>query len=129
VPLPVVAGATLQCSFGVAPSVLNVLPANRVLFEGKPAANIMDNKPMVNIAPFGLCMSLTNPITAAQTSAALGVLTPGVCTPATTAPWVPGAPTTLIANQPALTDSSICVCAYGGVIKVLVGQAFREQVS
>jgi len=128
-PLPVVATATLQCSFGLTPSVLNVLPANRVLFEDKPAANIMDNKPMVNIMPFGLCTSLANPITAAQTSAALGVLTPGTCTPATTAPWTPGAPTTLIANQPALTDSSICMCAYGGVIKVIVGQAFREQIS
>jgi hypothetical protein len=124
-----VTGATLQCSFGMAPSVLNVLPANRVMFEEKPAANIMDNKPFVNINPFGLCNSLANPITAAQTTAALGVLTPGTCTPVTTAPWAPGAPTTLIANQPALTTSSVCVCAYGGVIQVVVGQAFRETVS
>lgn len=128
-PMPVVMGAMLQCSFGVAPSTLNVLPMNRVMFEGKPAANIMDNKPMVNIAPFGLCTSLANPITAAQTAAALGVLTPGTCTPLATAPWAPGAPRTLIANQPALTDSSICMCAYGGVVKVVVGQAFKEQVS
>ena len=127
-PLPVVTGAVLQCSFGAAPSTLNVLPMNRVLFENKPVANIMDNKPMVNIAPFALCMSLANPITAAQTAAALGVLTPGVCTPVTTAPWAPGSPTTLIANQPALTDSSMCMCAYGGVVKVVVGQAFKETI-
>ena len=41
----------------------------------------MDNKPFANILPFGLCTSLANPITAAQTAAALGVLTPGTCTP------------------------------------------------
>ena len=41
----------------------------------------MDNKPFVNVLPFGLCTSLANPITAAQTAAALGVLTPGPCTP------------------------------------------------
>ena len=127
--LPVVTGAMLQCSFGAAPSTLSVLPMNRVMFENKPVANIMDNKPMVNIAPFALCMSLANPITAAQTAAALGVLTPGTCIPVTTAPWAPGAPKTLIANMPALTDSSICVCAYGGVIKVVVGQAFKEMVN
>ena len=43
----------------------------------------MDNKPFANILPFGLCTSLANPITAAQTAAALGVLTPGACTPVT----------------------------------------------
>ncbi len=114
---------------GVAPGTLNVLPQNKVMFENKPVANIMDNKPMVNISPFGLCMSLANPITAAQTAAALGVLTPGTCTPVTTAPWAPGAPKTMVANFPALTDSSVCVCAYGGVIKVSVGQAFKEMVN
>jgi hypothetical protein len=127
--LPVVAGATLQCSFGLMPSTLMVLPVNRVMFEGKPAANIADNVPMLNIMPFGLCTSLTNPITAAQTAAALGVLTPGTCTPATTAPWIPGAPMTMIANQPALTDSSVCMCAYGGVIKVNVTQTVKTTVS
>jgi hypothetical protein len=124
-----VTGAVLQCAMGLAPGSLNVLPQNRVMFENKPVANIMDNKPMVNIMPFGLCMSLANPITAAQTAAALGVLTPGTCIPVTTAPWAPGAPKTLVAKMPALTDSSVCVCAYGGVIKVSVGQAFKEMVN
>ena len=113
----------------MAPSTLSVIPMNRVNFENKPVATIMDNKPFVNIAPFGLCNSLANPITAAQTAAALGVLTPGTCTPVIPAPWTPGAPTTLVANQPVLTDSSICNCAYGGVIQVSVGQAFTEEVN
>ncbi len=128
-PLPVVSGALLQCSMGMAPSSMQVLPQNRVMFEGKPVANILDNKPMVNIMPFMLCTSIANPITAAQTAAALGVLTPGTCTPVTVAPWAPGAPTTIIGNAPALTDSSVCVCAYGGVIKVVMGAATTELVA
>ena len=125
---PVVMGAMLQCSFGMAPGTLSVLPANRVMFENKPVANIMDNKPFVNIAPFGLCSSIANPITAAQTAAALGVLTPGTCTPLIPAPWVPGSPTVMVANMPVLNNSSTCVCAYGGVIKVNVAGAVKETV-
>ena len=81
-------GAMLQCAFGAAPSSLVVLPVNRVMGEGPPAANIMDHIPMVNIMPFGVCMSLANPTVAAATSAALGVLTPMPCIPNTPAPWV-----------------------------------------
>lgn len=126
---PVVNSALLQCSFGVAPSTMTVAPLNRVTFEGKPVANIMDNKPFLNIMPFGVCNSLSNPSTASLTAAALGVLTPGPCAPVIPAPWAPGATTTMIAGQPALTDSSMCNCAYGGVIQVNVGQAFRETVT
>ena len=49
-------GAMLQCSFGAAPGTLMVLPANMVM-TAMPIANIMDNKPMVNIMPFGMCNS------------------------------------------------------------------------
>jgi hypothetical protein len=42
-------GAALQCSFGAAPGNLMVLPASGVMTSSMPAANIMDNKPMVNI--------------------------------------------------------------------------------
>lgn len=118
-----------MCSFGLAPSTLMVLPANRVMVENQPAANIMDNKPFVNIMPFGLCTSLANPITAAQTAAALGVLTPGTCTPVTVAPWLPGAPQTLVANMPALTNSSQCMCSYGGVVTITMPVAMKTLVS
>ena len=120
-------GALLQCSFGVAPSSLVVLPVNKVLTSFVPAANIMDNKPMVNIMPFGMCSSLANPVVAAATSAALGVLTPQACIPNTTTPWAPGAPTMMLANQPALDDTSTLACMWGGVIKVnFAGQATEQ---
>jgi hypothetical protein len=110
-------GALLQCSFGTAPSPLSVLPANQVV-GATPAANIMDNKPVVNIAPFGQCSSMSNPMVAAATAAALGALTPVPCIPVTTAPWVVGAPTVLLANMPTLNDSSKLMCTWGGVIQV-----------
>lgn len=110
-------GAMLQCSFGVAPSTLVVLPANRTL-TGTPAANIMDNKPMVNVPPFGMCQSMANPMVAAATAAAMGALTPMPCIPVTPAPWVVGAPTVLIGNMPALNNTSKLMCAYGGVIQI-----------
>ena len=106
----------MSCSFGAAPAAINILPANQVMC-GAPAANIMDYKPMVNIPTFGMCMSLANPQVAAATSAAMGVLTPQPCIPVTSAPWAPGSPTVLIANQPALNDSSKCMCNWAGVIQ------------
>lgn len=111
-------GAMLQCAFGVAPSSLVVLPKNNVMAEGPPAANIMDHIPMVNIMPFGMCNSPSNPTVAAATAAALGVLTPMPCVPVTPAPWVPGAPTVMIAFMPALDNVSKCLCNWGGVISI-----------
>lgn len=110
--------ASLQCTFGAAPSKLIVLPINMVITEGTPGANIMDHMPMVNIMPFGMCNSPANPVVAAATAAAMGVLTPMPCIPATLAPWVPGAPTVLLANKPALDNTSKCMCNWGGVVSV-----------
>lgn len=126
--LPVTLGAMLQCSFGVAPSNLVVLPAKKTLFESKPVATIMDNKPFLNILPFGVCQTLSNPMTAALTAAALGVLTPAPCIPVITAPWVPGSPTVLIGGEPALNNSSQCICAWGGLIAITNPGATTETV-
>ncbi len=85
-PNQVCMGAMMMCTFGMAPSSLVVLPVNRVMTNEMPDANIMDHIPMVNIMPFGMCMSVANPTVAAATAAALGVLTPMPCIPATPAP-------------------------------------------
>jgi Domain of unknown function (DUF4280) len=116
-PMQVCMGALMQCSFGVAPSSLVVLPANKVFTQQVPDANIMDHIPMENIMPFGMCSSPANPTVAAATAAALGVLTPMPCIPNTPAPWTPGAPTVLLGNFPTLDNTSILMCTWAGVIE------------
>jgi hypothetical protein len=126
-PQQVVNGAVMMCSFGMAPSSLVVLPTNKTMVGGVPAANIMDHIPMTNIMPFGMCMSIANPTVASATSAALGVLTPMPCVPATSAPWAPGSPKVLIGNQPALNNTSKCTCNWAGVISITMpGQTTTE---
>ena len=110
-------GAMLTCSFGMAPSVLNVLPVARVV-SNTPLATIMDNVPLVNVMPFGLCRSPANPAVAAATAAAMGVLTPMPCIPVIPGPWIPGSPTVLIGGKPALNNTYKLMCAYGGVIQI-----------
>lgn len=116
-PQLVTAGAVMMCTFGVAPSSLVVLPTNMTMC-GTPAANIMDFIPMTNIMTFGMCMSIANPTVASATAAALGVLTPMPCIPATTAPWAPGSPTVMLGGMPALNSTSKCMCMWGGVISI-----------
>ncbi|AUX23287.1 hypothetical protein SOCEGT47_038100 [Sorangium cellulosum] len=110
-------GATLTCSMGTAPSALLVLPQNRVL-GATPIANILDNKPLLNVLPFAMCRSPANPAVAAATAAALGVLTPMPCVPVTPAPWMAGVPTVLIGDMPALDMSSTLLCSWGGLISI-----------
>lgn len=112
-------GATLQCTFGAAPGTMIVTPENRVTASNQPAATILDNIPMKNITPFGVCASLANPQVAAATAAALGVLTPQPCIPVIPAPWAPGSPKVLINKKPALNNSSKLMCAWAGVISVV----------
>lgn len=112
-------GATLACSFGTASSGMVVQPINKVNTNNVPAANIMDHKSMGNIMPFGACSSIANPTVAAATASAMGVLTPMPCIPNTPSPWVTGSPTVLLANQPALNNTSTLQCAWRGVIKIV----------
>jgi hypothetical protein len=121
--LQVCMGAMMQCSFGVAPSSLIVLPQNHVM-STTPAANIMDNKPIANVPPFGACSSPANPTVAAATALASGVLTPMPCVPATAAPWAPGSTKVTIGKMPALESNSKLMCNWGGVIQIVSpGQA------
>jgi hypothetical protein len=120
-------GAVLQCAMGVAPSSLVATPKT-VMTSNMDAANITDHVPMVNIMSFGACTSLANPSVAAATAAALGVLTPMPCMPNTTTPWVPGSPTVIVVNAPALNESSKLMCMWGGVISVNMAGQFTHQI-
>jgi len=118
--IQVVNGAILQCSFGLTPSSLIVIPKGLpTSATGLLAGTIMDNVPIANIPPFGLCTSPANPAVIAATAAALGVPTPMPCIPVTPAPWVTGSPTVLINNVPALNQTSKCMCIWGGVIQIV----------
>ena len=114
----VAAGATLSCTMGTAPSTLSVLPGRQVLSEQQAVATVQDCQPNVNVAPFGLCQSPSNPQVAAATAAAMGVLTPQPCLPVIPAPWTPGSPTVVVQQQAALTADSRCSCQWGGVITI-----------
>jgi hypothetical protein len=115
----VVNGAMMACSFGTTPSSLTVVPSGPpVQGGGQLAAKITDVTPNMNIAPFGMCTTLSNPQVAAATSAAQGVLTPQPCIPVTSAPWTPGSPTVMVGGTPALTSDSRCQCAWGGSISI-----------
>jgi len=126
--IQITTGAMMQCSFGAAPAPINILPANRVQAGGAPAATIMDFVPMTNIPTFGMCSSLANPTVAAATAAALGALTPMPCIPATAAPWAPGVPTTMIANQPALDATCKLMCTWGGAIQFTAPAQFTVEL-
>jgi hypothetical protein len=115
----VVNGAQLSCSFGVAPSVLTVVPVPPLIqVGGQPLARISDMVPMMNVAPFGMCTTPSNPQVAAATSAAMGVLTPQPCLPVITAPWTPGSAKVSAGGVPVLTSNSTCACMWGGAITI-----------
>ena len=118
-------GANLQCSFGAAPSTLIVNSQTTVLVASKPAATIMDCKPMGNIPPFGLCSCPANPATVKPPPV---MFAPAPCVPVITAPWTPGSPTVLLGGSPALNNSSKLMCAWGGVISVLNPGQFQTSI-
>jgi hypothetical protein len=65
---------------------------------------------LVNIPPFGVCTSLSNPEVASATAAALGTLTPMQCVAVPAGPWEPPSVTTLIGGVPAVSEGAVCNC-------------------
>lgn len=120
--------AMCKCSFGTAPSTFMAAPIHQSLTTSKPDANIQDHIPFLNIMPFGMCMSLANPMVAAATAAALGVLTPMPCIPMTTSPWIIGAPTVMLTSQPMLDKNSMLMCNWAGVIQIQMPGEFTVMV-
>ncbi len=115
-PQTVTNGAMMMCTFGVAPATLTVVPSKMVNASSQPVATITDNVPMMNIAPFGMCTTPSNPQVAAATSAAMGVLTPQPCIPVTSAPWTPGSSSVMAGNLPVVNNTCQLMCNWGGVI-------------
>lgn len=132
-PRHVCTGAKLKCSFAMPPGITNynVIPDNSKMIDNMHAANILDNVPMAEIPPFGMCMAPTNPQFIAATAAALGTPTPVPCVPIFPAPWVPGAiaPPVMLVNQPALDDTSVLLCMWLGVVSVAYAGQIRKQIS
>ena len=120
---PVVSTALCTCSFGVAPMPLTGSSQQTVMMGSLPAATIMDNV----CTTFGMCSNPANPTVAAAPAAALGVLTPMPCIPATVS-WVPGCPTVLVCGKPLLNNTSKLMCSYGGVIQVTMTPAMTVKV-
>jgi len=117
---PMVAmGGTCMCTFGTTPGNLTSTSNFTVLVGGRPALTMTDAAPMVNITPFGMCTTPSNPQVAAATAAALGVLTPQPCMPVIAGTWTPGAPTVLVGGKPCLTLGSKCMCSWGGVVSIV----------
>ncbi len=114
----VVQTATLSCSYGDKTSKYQVPVDHETFINDKPQGNINDHKPNINILPFGLCSSLSNPTVAKATAANKGRLKKMPCVPATTSPWINGKPDVLLENQPALLNTSTLRCNWCGIIKV-----------
>ena len=68
-PIQVVNGAQLMCTFGTSPSNLVVLPINQEQSENQPEATTQDYIPMHNTMPFGMCKSPANPHVASRMAA------------------------------------------------------------
>lgn len=108
-------GANMMCSFGTTPSAL-IVNSQQTALTGTPIATVMDNKPMANIPPFGMCNSVANPATKRPPPV---FFTPAPCVPNIPAPWAPGSPTVLVGGKPALNNTSKLMCAWGGVIQIV----------
>lgn len=118
-------GTILQCQYGLLPTPFKVLPQNLVKGSKAFAGNIMDNKPFVNITPFGMCKSLLNPMTIISP---VGVIFPP-CVPNISAPWLMPSTKVKIGKLPAINQGSKCMCMQGlGEIKPLITTLPRVRV-
>lgn len=111
-----VTGALAKCTMGLAPAPLTFLPMPPLLTP-TPAGTIMGMVPFLNVMPFGMCKSPSNPQVAAATAAALGVLTPQPCIPLPVGPWT-NPSKMMLGVAPAITGSSKLSCAWAGKISM-----------
>lgn len=121
-------GAVARCPFGASPTPLVFLPTSMVFGKSGPLGCMVDFIPFLNVIPFGVCMSLANPITASLTAAAWGVLTPGPCIPVPAGPWIPAKPTVVSKFGPLINTDTKLICAYGGVIQINMPAQFTVTI-
>ncbi len=116
-PMLVANGAQMVCTFGAAPSNLVVVPRHHGA-DQMQLAHVDDHQPMLNILPFAVCVSPSNP--ACITPAGL---VPAPCIPMTNSPWAPGSQF-LVENVgkrevPALLSTDTCQCQWAGQIMIV----------
>ena len=77
-----------------------------------------------------MCQSMMNPQVIAATAAAMGVLTPQPCTPATVVPWLPPAiPPVVVSTLPTFDDSAKCTCLWAPMgISISNAQTTKTEV-
>ncbi|RJG21434.1 DUF4280 domain-containing protein [Paenibacillus thiaminolyticus] len=97
----VVRGATVTCSKGTDPGVLNLPEDHGVYIKGEPLMNIADHFPGEHIGCFGFC----------ETSG-------GLCVPQIYEKWTGGKRDVLIDNEPALLSNSKLSCTSKGIISI-----------
>ncbi len=112
----IVQGTLLKCGFGNMPAPIMVLP-DRKVNSMLPVAVKSDHIPLLNILPFGMCSNPANPMVAAATAAALGVLTPVPCIPCTAQDWTGVCAKVKVKGQEAINMDSRLNCLYGGSIQ------------
>lgn len=109
-------GTPLKCSFGNVPTPLMVLPDKKVN-SMLPVAVKSDHVPFLNVLPFGMCSNPANPLVAAATAAAFGVLTPMPCIPCTLQEWTNACAKVKVRGTEALNVDAKLSCLFGGSIQ------------
>ena len=100
----VVEGATLTCTLGGNQNQLRIPTDPKIYINGKKQANIADHIGGFNIMSFGPCSRS---------------IPPPPCIMATVNKWVNGKSNVFINDEMALLNTSINLCACGGVISVV----------
>ena len=112
--------AVTQCMWGVAPSVLMVLPIHMEITFIMPGATITDTIPFLNMMPFIMCQSKVNPMVIAIMIASLGSVQVAPCIPMTFIPWTPPMPKVLLSGVPTIDNTAMAMCLWAGKISITV---------
>ena len=105
------AGNLCKCSFGTIPIPVVSTNAN-VQVENSPVLTIIDTKSLVS---FGLCSTPSNP----AVKLVAGIPVPAPCNAKIVTSWLNTKMSVLAGGRPVCTDKSICICKWGGVIKII----------